>query len=234
MPENFLDLVVTSPPYNVDLGNNKYHKNPYDLYNDNKEHQEYIRWLKSIFENLYPKLKTGGRLCINIGDGKNGAIPTSSDIIQACKEIGYIPMTHIIWNKFQIGSRTAWGSWLSPSSPSFPTQFEHILVFCKETNKLKERGETDLDRQEFIDWSLALWNFQPENKQKVIGHNAMFPIELPKRCIKMFSWINSLVYDPFMGAGTTALACKLNNRNFIGSEISREYCDITERRLSEV
>lgn len=231
MDNNLLDLVVTSPPYNVDLGNNKYHKNPYDIYIDNKDHHEYINWLANIFKALYPKIKSGGRLCVNIGDGKNGAVPTSSDLLQKCVDIGYIPMSHIIWNKFQVGPRTAWGSWKSPSSPSFPTPFEHMLVFCKDTNKLQWKGETDLLREEFIDWSLAMWKFAPETKQKQYGHNAMFPVELPVRCIKMFSWIGSVVYDPFMGAGTTAVACKLHNRNFIGSEISAAYCKTARERI---
>ena len=68
LEDNSIDLVVTSPPYNVDLGNNKYHKDPYDLYNDNKDHQDYIEWLKSIFGNIKEKLVTGGRVVINIGD----------------------------------------------------------------------------------------------------------------------------------------------------------------------
>lgn len=231
LSNNSIDLVITSPPYNVDLGKNKYHKNPYDLYNDNKEHSEYILWLKNIFSELYFKLVSGGRCVINIGDGQNGAVPTSSDIIQFMKEIGYIPLTHIIWDKSQVGNRTAWGSFNSCSSPSFPTPFEHILVFCKETRKLQTKGETDLTKQEFIDWSLALWKFAPETKQKQFGHNAMFPEELPKRCIKMFSWVGATICDPFNGAGTTAVVCKKLNRKYIGFEISSEYINITNKRL---
>ena len=64
IPDNSVNLIVTSPPYNVDLGNNKYNKNPYSLYKDNKEHKEYINWLKEIFFNLYPKLKKGGVLML--------------------------------------------------------------------------------------------------------------------------------------------------------------------------
>jgi len=232
MPNMFLDLVVTSPPYNVDLGNNKYHKNPYDLYRDNKDHQEYIKWLEHIFNNIYIKLKKGGRVCINIGDGKNGAVPTSSDIIQFMKELNYIPITHIIWHKQTVGNRTSWGSWMSPSCPSFPTPFEHILVFAKDSKKLMEQGKTDLTKEEFIHWSLALWEFPPENKQNKYGHNAMFPLELPIRCIKMFSWIDSIVYDPFCGAGTACVAAKLLNRIYIGSEISEKYCEIAKQRLN--
>ena len=232
LPKECLDLVITSPPYNVDLGNNKFHKNPYDIYNDNKNHKDYILWLKEIFFKLYDKLKDGGRICINIGDGKNGKIVSHSDIIQFMKE-KYLVYTIIIWNKSQIGNRTSWGSFKSPSSPSFPTPFEYILVFSKNTHKLQYKGETDLTKQEFIDWSLAHWTMAHQNNQKKIGHNAMFPIELPKRCMKLFSWMDSIVYDPFMGSGTTALVCIQNNRNYIGSEISENYCNIAKERIGK-
>lgn len=228
-----LDLTITSPPYNIDLGNNKLNKNPYDLYNDNKDHQNYIKWLRNIFSKIYDKTKLGGRCIINIGDGKNGAVPTHSDIIQFMKELGWIPMSTIIWNKNQVGSRTAWGSFMSPSSPSFPTPFEYILVFAKGNKKLQWKGETDLEKQEFIDWAYGIWNIAPETRMKKIGHPAMFPIELPRRLMKMFSWKNSLVYDPFSGAGTTAIACKENNRKFIGSEISKDYYNLSIERTND-
>lgn len=229
--DGLFDLVVTSPPYNVDLGNNKYNRNPYDVYSDNREHWDYISWLKQIFEIIYKKLKLGGRVCINIGDGKNGSIPTSNDILSFMCDLKYIPYTHIIWDKSQISSRTAWGSWMSPSSPSFPTTFEHILIFAKESRKLQRKGETDLTKEEFIKWTNALWTFPPEQKMKKFKHPAMFPEELPKRCIKMLSWVGANVLDPFCGAGTTGVVCKKLKRNFIGFEISRDYCEISRKRL---
>jgi len=233
--DNSVDLVITSPPYNVDLGNNKYRKTPYKLYNDNKEHSEYIKWLCVIFSMVYGKLKKGGRVCINIGDGKNGAIPTTSDVIQfMTKEIGFIPMTHIIWNKKQTSARTAWGSWMSPSSPSFPTPFEHILVFAKESIKLQYKGESDITKEEFIEYSLALWSFSGEKNQKKIGHPAMFPEELAYRLIKMFSYKNALVLDPFAGVCTTGVVCKKTQRDFIGIEIDKDYLDKGKERISEI
>lgn len=231
--DGFIDLVVTSPPYNVDLGNNKHHKNPYADYDDNKPYNDYVDWLRTIFKALHPKMKSGGRIVINIGDASNGTVPTHCDISHFMREIGYGVMAHIVWDKNSIGSRTAWGSFQSPSSPSFPTPFEHIMVFYKDHKKLQYKGITDLEKQEFIDWSICLWKFNPENKQQKIGHNAMFPVELPKRCLKMFSWVDAVVYDPFMGAGTTAVACKKHGRKFVGSEISKEYVDIAKKRLSE-
>lgn len=229
--DDSIDLVCTSPPYNVDLGNNKLNKNPYDLYNDNKEHQEYINWLEQIFKLVFQKTKNGGRCVINIGDGKNGAVPTHSDITYFMKNMGWIPMSHIIWDKNQVGNRTAWGSFLSPSSPSFPCPYEHILIFGKGNKKLQWKGETDLEKQEFIDWAYGIWKFAPETKMKKIGHPAMYPEELPKRCMKMLSWKDSLIYDPFSGAGTTAVVSKKLGRNFIGSELSEEYYNISIERL---
>ena len=230
-----LDLVVTSPPYNVNLGKNKKKKIGYDVYNDNKEHADYISWLKIIFSDLYPKLKKGGRVCINIGDGKNGRIPTHSDIIQfMAHELNYLPVSTIIWDKGYVGIRTAWGSWLSPSCPCFPKSFEYILIFAKETYKLQSRGETDLTKKEFIESGLAMWNIAPETQMKRIGHPAMFPIEIPRRLIKMLSWKNATVFDPFNGAGTTGLACQQLGRKYIGAELSSKYCLISVNRWQDV
>jgi len=233
MNDNSLDLTITSPPYNVDLGNNKYNKNSYNLYNDNREHHEYIQWLSGIFNQVYRKTKDGGRCIINIGDGKNGAVPTHCDIMHFMVQLGWIPMTTIIWNKNHVSNRTSWGSFNSPSSPSFPKPFEYILAFAKTDRKLQWKGETDLTKEEFIAWAFAEWKFTPETRMKSIGHPAAFPVELPLRCLKMFSWIGSLVYDPFAGSGTTGVACKLSNREFIGSEISEEYCAIANKRIDE-
>jgi len=232
LEDESIDLIVTSPPYNVDLGNNKYNKDSYDLYDDNKDYQKYIDDLVILFIYLKRKLKSGGRICINIGNTKNGAVYNAFDLAFNLKAY-YIPMTTIVWNKSQTGNRCAWGSFNSPSSPSFPTPIEYILVFAKDYKKLQYKGETDLTKEEFIDWSLALWNFAPEQRAKKIGHPAPFPEELPKRCIKMFSWVGATVLDPFAGSGTTLKVAKELNRNFIGFEISEEYCKIAEARLNE-
>ena len=190
--------------------------------------------LKNICEYALPKLKKGGRICINIGDGKNGLVPTSIDIFNFMVDLQYIPAGHIIWDKHQMGNRTAWGSWLSPSCPSYPCQFEHILIFSKESKKLLTTGETDLTRDEFIKYASSLWSFTPEVKAKQIGHPAPFPPELPYRCIKMNSWVGGVVLDPFMGSGTTGVVCEQLNRKFIGIELDPMYFDIAKKRIEEV
>ena len=116
LDDGSIDLIVTSPPYNVDLGDNKYNKNPYDMYYDNKDHIAYLSWLKNIFWRAHIKLKKGGRVAINIGDGKNGRVPTHSDIIQfMTQDLHYLPMANIIWRKNTAGNRCSWGSYIAPS-----------------------------------------------------------------------------------------------------------------------
>ena len=230
LEDNSLDLVVTSPPYNVDLGNNKYHKDPYDLYNDNKDHQEYIGWLQFLFGSIKEKLVTGGRVVINIGDGKNGSVSTHSDIIQLMvKELNYLLMTTIIWNKNQTGNRTAWGSYLSPSSPSFPCPYEFILVFAKGSKKkVGDKENITVTKEEFIKNSWGMWTFAPETRQKKMGHRAMFPLELPRRCIQMLSYKGDTVLDPFNGLGTTCVVAKELERNYIGFDLCSKYCEIAK------
>jgi site-specific DNA-methyltransferase (adenine-specific) len=230
LPDSSIHLCITSPPYN--LGNTaKKKKIVYNTYKDDKDFLEYIAWLKSIFTALWDKLTDDGRVCINIGDQQNGSIPTSVFISSFLIDIGYKPFTTIIWNKSQVSNRTSWGSWLSPSSPSFPTPFEYILVFYKNSRKLIHKGESDLTREEFITNSLALWSFPPETKMKKFGHPAMFPEELPRRLIKMFSYKGDIVLDPFSGCGTTLKVAKDLGRQFIGFEIDDKYIQIAIDRI---
>lgn len=234
LEDNSIDLIITSPPYNVDLGNNKFNKNPYDLYNDNKEYDEYISWLKSIFQKVYAKMKRGGRIAINVGDPHNGRIISHVDISYfMVRDISYLPMANIIWEKSQISNRFSWGSYQSPSCPSFPKSFEYIMVFAKETLKLQDKGETDLTGEEFKQWAFSRWDITPETKMKKIGHPAVFPLEMPVRLIKMLSWKNATILDPFNGSGTTGIACKKYGRKYIGIELSPQYCEITVQRFKD-
>jgi site-specific DNA-methyltransferase (adenine-specific) len=231
MPNNTINCIITSPPYNVNLGNNKYKKDGYNIHDDNMPYDEYLNWMKSIFTECYRILTEDGRLCVNIGDGKNGKIPTHSDFIQICKEIGFLPMTTIIWNKNNTSNRCAWGSYLSAKSPSFPRPFEYVLVFSKTPGLLKN-GVSTITKDEWVEFTNGLWTFAPEKEQKKIGHPAMFPVELPYRLIKMLTYEGDVILDPFMGVATTGVACLKTDRNFIGIEIDKNYCLIGETRLN--
>jgi DNA modification methylase len=230
LPNDMINMVVTSPPYNVDLGNNKYKKTGYNSYKDDKDYSDYIDWMKDLFYEIYNKLVSGGRLCINIGDGKNGKIPTHSDLIQQLTK-KYLLSSIIIWDKKQVGNRLSWGSFNSPKNVSYPTPFEYILLFCKEYFSLQNDGETDLDKEEFKKWAYAIWDFLPEINMKKYEHPAMFPEELPTRCIKMNSYIGDIVLEPFNGAGTTAYISEKLNRRWVAIEIDEKYCKTTTQRL---
>lgn len=222
LDDESINLCITSPPYNL-WNETKHKKIEYNTYKDNIDFLSYISWLKTVFYNLYYKLTEDGRVIINIGDKKNGLVPSHFYVTKAMLEIGYRYYTTIIWNKSQISRRTSWGSFNSPSCPSFPTPFEYILVFYKKSRKLIHSGESDLTKEEFIKWSLAIWSFAPETRMKQFEHPAMFPEELPRRCIKMFSYLDDVVVDPFSGIGTTCKVAKDLNREYIGFEIDEKY-----------
>lgn len=234
LDDNSIDIVITSPPYNVDLGNNKYHKSPYDLYNDNREHQEFIQWVVHIFGLIKPKLVHGGRVCINIGDTRNGSVLTHHDIVHGMVyDLNYIPMTTIVWNKNTTSNRCAWGSYMSPSSPSFPCPFEYISVFANESKKkVGNKEDITVSKEDFIRNSWGVWSFAPETKQRRMGHNAMFPPELPRRLIDQLSFKGDTVLDPFSGMGTTVITAKEMERNYIGIELSPNYCQKSRARLN--
>lgn len=218
-----INCIITSPPYNVGLD--------YDGYDDNKIYDDYLDWMKTIFEESYRILADDGRMCINVGDRKNGSIPTHSDFIQIAKNIGFNVLTIIIWNKNTTSNRTAWGSFMSASCPSFPRCFEYILVFSK-SHKLLHIGKSTIEKNEFIEWSNGMWSFNGE-KLKTVGHPAAFPVELPRRCIRLFTYEDDVVLDPFMGSGTTMVSCIREHRRYIGFELSKKYFDIAGQRIQE-
>lgn len=232
IPDGSVNCIITSPPYNVNLGKNKFKKNGYNSYNDNLPHNEYLKWIDKIIKLSYLKLSDDGRICINIGDGKNGKITTHSDFIQILKNNGFYIISTIVWNKKATNNRTAWGSFMNPSCPSFPTMFEYIIIAGKST-RLEHKGKSTVSKKEFIEYSNSIWTFKPEYHQKEIGHPAVFPIELPYRCIQMLTYENDIILDMFMGSGTTGIAAINTNRRFIGIELDDNYFEIAKKRIDE-
>jgi site-specific DNA-methyltransferase (adenine-specific) len=220
-----IDLIVTSPPYNVDID--------YTSNDDAISYADYLIFTKNWLTRCFDWLKDDGRLCLNIPLDKNkgGQQSVGADVTHIAKTIGYRYHSTIIWNEGNISRRTAWGSWMSASAPFVIAPVELIVVLYKNTWK-KTSGslESDVTRDEFLDWTNGVWTFNGESKKK-IGHPAPFPLELPRRCIKLFSYVGDTVLDPFMGSGSTAIAALMNDRKAIGIDIDKGYCKLAKERI---
>ncbi len=226
LPDNSVHLVVTSPPYNVGKE-----------YDKDLSFKEYLEFLKRVWKEVYRVLVPGGRVCINVANlGRKPYIPLHAFIIQDMLDIGFLMRGEIIWNKDKSASpSTAWGSWLSAQNPTLRDIHEYILVFSKDTfkrgNPLKR--QSTITRDEFLEFTKSVWVF-PAVSAKKIGHPAPFPIELPYRCIQLYTFKGEIVLDPFMGSGQTAIAAIKSGRYFVGYEINQDYVKLAERRIKKV
>jgi len=222
---NSIDLIVTSPPYNVDI--------KYNSHNDQISYPEYLEFSGKWLSRCFDWLKDDGRLCLNVplDINKGGQQSVGADLTAIAKKVGFKYHSTIIWNEGNISRRTAWGSWLSASAPYVIAPVELIIILYKDQwKKNGGRKTSDISKEEFIKWTNGLWTFNGESKKRV-GHPAPFPIELPRRCIKLFSYVGDVVLDPFMGSGTTLIAAHMNNRKSIGVDIDKEYCALSKKRL---
>ena len=194
-----VDLVITSPPYNVDI--------QYNTHNDRGSYEDYLIFSDTWMRRCHDWLRDDGRFCLNIPLDKNkgGQQSVGADLTTIAKKAGFSYHTTIVWNEGNISRRTAWGSWLSASAPYVISPVELIVVLYKNTWK-KTSGSrmSDISRDEFMAWTNGLWTFNGERKTK-IGHPAPFPVELPLRCMKLFSFVGDTVLDPFMAAGQRLL-----------------------------
>jgi len=223
-----VDLIVTSPPYNVDI--------KYNSHDDKMDYESYLEFSSKWIKKAFDLAKSSGRFCLNIPLDKNkgGQQSVYADLTTIGKEIGWKYHSTIIWNEQNISRRTAWGSWMSASAPYVIAPVEVIVVFYKDQWKKKENHRvSDITRDEFLEWTNGVWNFSGESKKR-IGHPTPFPVELPRRCIKLFSYVGDVVLDPFLGSGTTLIACAENGRIGIGFEIDKNYCELAKKRLLEL
>ena len=227
LPEETVNLTVTSPPYNLDI--------PYNEYSDAHEYTEYLRFAEDWMSRCYDLTVPSGRLCLNVPLDKNkgGNQAVYADYCALARNVGWQYRTTIVWNKQVTGrGRTAWGSWLSASAPAVTaTSVEMIAVFHKGDWKRPDKGSSGIRRQDFMNWAHGIWTFPAQTKSGAGGHPAPFPVELPRRCIQVFSYIGDTILDPFAGSGSTLIAACATKRKGIGVEIDKEYCDIAVKRL---
>lgn len=228
IPNNSVDLIVTSPPYNVDI---HYNSNA-----DNLSYEEYLEFTHKWIKKCFDLAKSEGRFLLNIPLDKNkgGQKSVGADITKIAKDIGWKYHSTIVWNEGNISRRTAWGSFMSASAPYVIAPVELILVLYKDSwKKTGGSRENDITKQEFMDWTNGVWTFNGQSKKGAGGHPAPFPIELPRRCIKLFSFIGDTVLDPFLGSGSTLIASSLHGRKGIGIDIDERYCNIAIDRLQK-
>jgi len=235
LPDKCVDLIVTSPPYNAGIN--------YDVYNDKVSQEEYLKMLEESGKELFRVLKDDGRICVNVGIvSKNNEtedyffIPY--ELYNIYVKIGFIPREVIHWikgkdeNTFYRGN-TAWGSWKSASNPHLRSLSEDILIFNKKYWGKQKRGESDLTTNEFKWWTKSVWFIVSDCETHEKGHPDVYPEELPKRLIKLYSYVGDVVLDPFCGIGTTCIVAKYYKRKYLGYELSPQYCKIATERLSQ-
>jgi len=234
-----VDLVITSPPYwqLKDYGTE-------DQIGYNDSYEKYINNLNLVWKESYRVLNNGCRLCVNIGDqfaravyyGRYKVVPIRTEVIKFCEAIGFDYMGAVIWQKKTTtnttGGASLMGSYPTPRNGILSIDYEFILLFKKLGTPIKPEKElkeqSKMTKEEWKEYFTGHWNF---GGTKQDGHIAMFPEELPKRLIKMFSFVGDTVLDPFLGSGTTSLASRNLNRNSVGYEINPDFIPYVKRKL---
>lgn len=245
-----VDLFVTSPPYNVGIS--------YDVHKDDTPMDEYFDWCKKWLSEVYRTLKDDGRIALNIPYEINvrergGRVFLVSEYWQIMKEIGFgfFGVVDLEEDSPHRSKTTAWGSWMSPSSPYIYNPKECVILAYKKDYKKKEKGisqwsyneveveneegnfknkriYSDKDKNEFMELVFGQWKYFNDTKSLT---KATFSMDIPMKAIKILSYKDDLIVDCFSGSGTTALAAKKLDRNYIGFELSENYTKISQQRL---
>ncbi len=235
MPAEPVHLVVTSPPYNVGI--------EYDDHEDVMRPGDWYAMLAMVLLNAWDRLVPGGRMAVNVqhGSGRSPAYPIGMYVQQILE---MMPEAYnrgaIVWDKSAAaGQRTSWGSWQSPSNPVLRGEYEMIFVYSKGP-ALEGDTEPDITKEEFLAATKDVWRDIGATSNEVrradgvlLGeHPAPFPVRLAQRLIQLYSFPGQTVLDPFFGSGTTGLAAQELGRDWIGVELSREYCEMAAQRIA--
>lgn len=227
LPDNCVDLVFTSPPYNFGLG----YGDSADA--DSTDWESYFDKLFAVFDECVRVLKYGGRIIVNVQPLFSDYIPSHHIISNYFIRRRLIWKGEILWEKNNYNCKyTAWGSWKSPSSPYLKYTWEFLEVFCKgELKKPGASSNADISAEQFKQWVTAKWSIAPERNMRSFGHPAMFPEELARRALLLFSFRNDVVLDPFNGVGTTTAVAQQLGRSYFGIDVDTDYCETAQRRL---
>lgn len=252
-PEGSIDLVVTSPPYNVNIS--------YDVHKDDLPMDEYYEWTKDWLKETFRVLKDDGRIAVNVPNELNvqergGRILFVAEFWMLMKEVGFkfsglVDLTEDSPHRVR---QTAWGSWMSASAPYIYNPKECIILAYKKTNKKLIKGESqwkgvptnieqpdgsiknkmvyqDEDKKEFMNLVFGRWEYFADTKSLT---KATFSMDIPLKAIKILSYKNDIVLDPFMGSGTSAFAAELLDRRWLGIELSPDYTEVARKRVQSL
>jgi modification methylase len=234
-----IDLAVTSPPY----WQIKDYGVPGQIGYGQSLH-EYLRDLYRTWQECFRVLREGGRLCINIGDqfaraaiyGRYQVIPLHAEFINQCEQIGFDFLGAIIWQKKTTmnpsGGANVMGSYPFPPNGIVEIDYEFIQIFKKPGKSKKVSPEikaaSRLTKEEWKEYFAGHWYF---GGARQAGHEAMFPEELPRRLIRMFTFVGDTVLDPFLGSGTTVKAALDLGRNAVGYEINPDFLEAIPKKI---
>ena len=246
MPEGVVDLIVTSPPYGVNIA--------YDVHDDDMEISEYLEFTRKWMTEAYKVLKDDGRIALNIPyeinrQAKGGRIFFVSEVYQVMKEIGFkfIGVVDLEEDSPHRSKTTAWGSWMSPSSPYIYNPKECMVLAYKKHHIKKVKGEPqwkgeptvteegktkivyqEQDKKDFMELVFGQWKYLNDSRPMT---KATFSMDIPTKAIKILSYKNDVVLDPFNGSGTSCVAAEILDRRWIGIELSENYANISKERI---
>jgi site-specific DNA-methyltransferase (adenine-specific) len=246
MPEGWVDLVVTSPPYNVGI--------QYDTHNDEIVMDEYWEWSEKWLTEAYRLLKDDGRIAINIPyevnvQARGGRVFFASEIYQVMKKVGFkfYGIVDLEEDSPHRSKTTAWGSWMSPSAPYIYNPKECVILAYKKVHIKKVKGEpqwkgepylteegknkvaySEQDKKEFMELVFGQWKYFADTRSLT---KATFSMDIPEKAIKILSYRNDVVLDPFNGSGTSCVAAVVHDRRWVGIELSENYCEIAKQRI---
>jgi site-specific DNA-methyltransferase (adenine-specific) len=252
IPFSSVDLIVTSPPYGVGIA--------YDVHNDDMLIDEYLKFTEEWLTKAYEVLKDDGRIALNIPyeinrQDKGGRVFIVSEIWQIMKKIGYkfYGVVDLEEESPHRSRTTAWGSWMSPSAPYIYNPKECVVLAYKKTHVKKVKGQPqwtgeaaqvpdpkdpalfknktvyhDEDKREFIDLVFGQWKYFADTRSLT---KATFSMDIPTKAIKILSYKNDVILDPFAGSGTSLVAAETLDRRWIGIELSPNYCEVANSRV---
>ena len=250
LPEGSVDLVVTSPPYNCGI--------KYDVHVDTLDMEDYWNWTKDWLTESYRILKDDGRVSINIPyevnvQDRGGRVFFVSEFHQVMKQVGFkfFGIVDLEEQSPHRSKTTAWGSWMSPSSPYIYNPKECVILAYKKQHIKKVKGEPqwkgtpteieqedgtikkkvvyeEKDKKEFMELVFGQWNYFADTKSLT---KATFSLDIPSKAIKILSYKNDVVLDPFAGSGTSMVAAEILDRRWLGVELSENYCDVARKRV---